>query len=136
MYKILKYYYYKQYKFFLKINGKDDIPQFTAMLSVAQNILFNLNAFYLIMASLILKPIIYFDSKDSASSLKVFICLISFVIPFYFIFIYKSKYLKILDEFRTESNQKRINGNICVIIYTICSLIFQVFGFIVLAYNK
>jgi hypothetical protein len=136
MYKSLKYYYYKQYKFFLRINGKDDLPQHTAMLSFAQNIIMNLNALYLIIGSLIFKPFTYFDFSSSINSLKVIICIVLFTLPFYFVFIYRNKYLKIIDEFKNESNQERTNGNRYVIIYSICSLVFQISGFIVLAYNR
>lgn len=122
--------------FFLRINGKDDSPQHTAMLSVAQNFLFNLNALYLIIGSLIIKPIIYFDFSNSINSLKLIICLVLFIIPFFFICIYKKKYLKIINEFKNESTKKRRDGNTYVIIYTVCSFIFQIAGFIVLAHNR
>ena len=135
MYKLFRYNYYKQYKFFLRINGKNDLPQFTAMLSIAQNVLFNLNALYLIIGSLIFKPIIYLSFKDPNSSLKVIIGLILFLIPFHLVFIYRKRYLKILDEFKNESDLDNKKGNIYMIIYTICSIIFQISGFIVLAYN-
>ena len=58
MWKSIKYLYYKLYKLFVRINGKEDFPEYTAMLGVGTLFFFNFLAIISILN--IIHPITLF----------------------------------------------------------------------------
>lgn len=117
MWHSIKYLYYKLYKLFVKINGKDDLPEYTSMIGLGTLFFFNVLSIAAILN--ILLPFTTFPSISRASFF------VSFGIPYfislYFIFVFNGKYQRIIAEFKDESEEKRKKGRVRVILYLLLS---------------
>lgn len=117
MWHSIKYLYYKLYKLFVKINGKDDLPEYTSMIGLGTLFFFNVLSIAAILN--ILHPFTTFPSISRASFF------VSFGIPYfislYFIFVFNGKYQRIINEFKDESEEKRKKGRVNVILYLLLS---------------
>ena len=117
MWHSIKYLYYKLYKLFVKINGKDDLPEYTSMIGLGTLFFFNVLSIAAILN--ILHPFTTFPSISRASFF------VSFGIPYfislYFIFVFNGKYQRIVNEFKDESEEKRKKGRVNVILYLLLS---------------
>ncbi len=122
MYKNYKYLFYKLYKLFLRINGETGIPEYTAMLVVAQNFFANLLALYIFICKLFTGTVLL----RFINNWTIFIYLSVFLVPFYLSLVFRSKYKKIVNEFRNESKEQRISGKRSVILYLAISFLFQI----------
>lgn len=125
MWKSIKYLYYKLYKLFVKINGKEDLPEYTAMLGVGTLVFINLLSIISII-NVIYQPITLFPE---ISRTKFFILVgIPYILVLYFIFIFNGKYNSIIKEFMNEKESKRKAGKRNVIFYMAFSLLLVVFS--------
>lgn len=117
MWHSIKYLYYKLYKLFVKINGKDDLTEYTSMIGLGTLFFFNVLSIAAILN--ILHPFTTFPSISRASFF------VSFGIPYfislYFIFVFNGKYQRIINEFKDESEEKRKKGRVNVILYLLLS---------------
>ncbi len=126
MWSSIKYLYYKLYKLFLKIYGKDDLPEYSAMLGVGSLLFINLITFIIIFN--LIYPIYSFpDINRSEFFIKFGL---PYILILYFVFIYKAKYKKIVGEFSKENESERKFGRIKVILFVLFTLLFWVLSLI------
>lgn len=124
MWNSIKYLYYKLYKLFVKLNGKEDLPEYTAMLGVGTLMFFNLLSTISILN--VIHPITLFLEVSRA---KFFIFAgIPYVLILYFVFIFNGKYKSIIKEFMSESEEQRKRGRRNVILYMAASLLLVIFS--------
>lgn len=122
MWSLIKYLFYKIYKLFLKLYGKDDLPEYSAMLGVGTLLFMNLLSFIVIFN--LIYPLYSFpDFSRSEFFIKVGI---PYILILYFVFIYKAKYKKIIVEFSKENESERKFGRKKVILFVIFTLLFWV----------
>ncbi len=119
MWKSYKYLYYKLYKLFVRMNGKDDIPEYTAMLGVGTLLFFN------ILAILSTVNVFYpFWSFPEISRATFFIYVgVPYILILYFAFVFNGKYKRIIKEFTKEGEEQRKKGKRNVILYMAISLL-------------
>jgi hypothetical protein len=126
VWKSIKYLYYKFYKLFVRINGKDDYPEYTAMLGVGTLIFFNLLSVYSILT--VINPLIFFPDIPRA---KFFLIVgVPYVLTLYFIFAFNGKYKRIINEFKDENESKKITGRKIAILYILASFFLVIFSLI------
>ncbi len=122
----IKYLYYKLFKLFVRINGEDDSPEYTAMFTVGLLFFFNI----LSIASII-NLVYQFTTYPSISRTNFFVLFgLPYYIIFYFIFIFKGKYKRIINEFIDESEDDRKKGRRKVISYLLFSFLLVVLSLI------
>jgi len=119
----LRYLFYKYYKFFRKINSQDSSPEWTASLAVGTLIFFNI----LSIGAIINVYLPFWTWPEISRSVFFLIVGLPWIIILYFLFIYKKKYLKIIEVYKNENENERRNGRKLVLIYIITS-IFLVIG--------
>ncbi len=124
MWKSYKYLYYKLFKFFVKVNGKNDIPEYTAMFAVATLLFCNL--FAILNTINVFSP--FWDYPEISRG-SFFIYLIPYSLIFYFAFVFNSRYKRIIKEFKNESEDQRKRGKRNVIIYIVISLLLVIISF-------
>lgn len=127
MWKSFKYLYYKLYKLFVRINGKDDIPEYTAMFAVGT--LFFCNLFAIVSVVNVFSP---FWNYPDISRGRFFIYLIPYTLIFYFTLVFNGKYKKIINEFEIENEERRKKGRLNIVIYIALSLLLLIFAFILM----
>jgi len=112
----MKYYYYLFYKIYVfsKKIGKWDIATSAAL---GLSFLLILNVF------LILTNIFGFSPEIKYYYEIAFLIAGIVLLINYFLFDYKSRYKKVINAFKVESEQSRVVGNILVTIYVIATLI-------------
>lgn len=126
MWHSIKYLYYKLFKLFVRINGEDDSPEYTAMFTVGLLFFFNI----LSIASII-NLVYQFTTYPSISRTNFFVLFgLPYYIIFYFIFILKGKYKRIINEFIDESEDDRKKGRRKVISYLLFSFLLVVLSLI------
>ncbi|MEZ7885286.1 MAG: hypothetical protein QMB39_08500 [Bacteroidales bacterium] len=126
MWHSIKYLYYKLFKLFVKINGEDDSPEYTAMFTVGLLFFFNI----LSIASII-NLVYQFTTYPAISRTNFFVLFgLPYYIIFYFIFIFKGKYKRIINEFINESEDDRKKGRRKVISYLLFSFLLVVLSLI------
>lgn len=118
MWKSYKYLYYKLYKLFVRINGKNDIPEYTAMFAIATLLFCNLLA--VLNAINVFSP--FWDYPEISRG-RFFIYLIPYTLIFYFAFVFNGKYKRIIKEFKKEGEEQRKKGKKNVILYMAISLL-------------
>lgn len=118
MWKSYKYLFYKLFKLFIRINGKDDVPEYTTMFAVATLLFCNL--FAILNAINVFFP---FWSYSTISRGRFLIYLLPYTLIFYFAFIFNKKYERIIEEFKKENEEQRRRGRKKVILYIAASLI-------------
>ena len=132
MCKKYKYLFYKFYKFFERINGKNDLPEYTAMLAVGFLLFLNLIAIYTIVD--LYYPLLGFPD---ISRFNFFIYGgIPYVLILYFTLIYKEKYKKIVKEFNGENEKQRKKGSRNVFLYILLSLTLTILSLTLLVLRK
>lgn len=119
---MLKYYNYLYYRFYLLFaNRKSDYVEakWTAMTLTALLISINLSTFFSEFVPLS-DDYIFLKSNIDIYTL-IFFCILN-----YFIFIYKNKYLKIVEYYKNESKYQAKRGKVIawIIICFTCSQIF------------
>ncbi len=124
MWKSYKYLYYKLFKFFVKVYGKNDIPEYTAMFAVATLLFCNL--FAILNTINVFSP--FWDYPEISRG-SFFIYLIPYSLIFYFAFVFNSRYKRIIKEFKNESEDQRKRGKRNVIIYIVISLLLVIISF-------
>lgn len=128
MWKPIKYLYFKLYKLFVKINGKDDLPEYTAMIGVGTLLFFNI-----LSVSSIINVFYPFTSFTEISQVNFFIFLgVPYILILYLTFIYNSKYKHIIEKFADENEYMRKKGRKKVIIYMLSSLLLVFFSLILM----
>lgn len=129
MWKATKYLYYKLYKLFLRMHGKDDLPELTT--SIVVGILFFSNLLTLIATIDIFYPVYRFHEIPRGK----FILLIGipWLLFFYLFLAFNGKYKRIIIEFNTESEEQRKKGKTNVIIYIILSVVLFFISFSLLS---
>ena len=106
MIKLYEYLYYRLYQWQLKLYGKEDVPEYTALLGVA--LIMGLHSFTLY--AYMVNSLIHLDYLDSFITIPTI-----FIIGIFFIFIainypwfiYKNRYLKIVKKYENENKRKR-----------------------------
>ena len=127
MWKSYKYLYYKLFKLFVKVNGKNDVPEYTAMLAVATLMLCNL--FALLNAINVFSP--FWDYPEISRG-RFFIYLIPYTLIFYFAFVFNNKYKRIIKEFKKEDEKQRKIGRRNVIFYIAISLVLVILSLVLI----
>jgi hypothetical protein len=117
MLKSLEYLFYKLYKVFLFINGKDDIPEWTATLAVATLVFIDLFALGIIIN--VFYPF-YFFPEISRGAFAILLMPYTFI--FYMLFIFKGKHKKIYKEYQKENELEKKRGRKKVTIYISVSI--------------
>lgn len=132
MWKSLKYLFYKLYKLFVKINGKDNYPEYTAMLAVGTLLFFNIltilsiiNVFY---------PFWCFP-EISRGCFFIYIGA-PYVLILYFAFVFNNKHVRIIKEFLNENEEQRKRGRGKVIIYFAASMFLVIVSLILIVVNN
>lgn len=119
MWKSYKYLYYKLYKLFVKMNGQDDFPEYTAMLGVGTLSFFNILAVFSTVN--VFYP---FWSFPEISRATFFIYVgVPYTLLLYFAFVFNKKYIRIIKEFQDENEEQRKRGRRNVILYMSISLL-------------
>lgn len=128
MWKSLKYLYFKLYKVFLGMHGKNAMPEYLAMFGVGVLLFFTLES--LISIITVIYPLI--DIPDVSRG-KFFVYVgIPFVAILYFVFIFNGKDEKIIKEFINENEKKRKAGRRNVILFIIFTLLLFIFSLVLL----
>ncbi|MBK7626000.1 MAG: hypothetical protein IPJ16_02160 [Bacteroidales bacterium] len=128
MWHSIKYLYYKLFKLFVRINGQDDLPEYTAMLGLGT--LFFLNMLSIVSILNVVYPFTMFPSISRAS---FFVSVgIPYIIILYFVFVFNGKYKRITNEFINESEDDRKKGRRKVVYYMLFSLLFLIFSLILM----
>ena len=126
MWHSIKYLYYKLFKLFVRINGEDDSPEYTAMFTVGLLFFFNI-----LSITSIINLVYQFTTYPSISRTNFFVLFgLPYYIIFYFIFIFKGKYKRIINEFIDESEDDRKKGRRKVISYLLFSFLLVVLSLI------
>lgn len=133
MWHSIKYLYYKLFKLFVGIHGKDDIPEYTALCGLGTLFFFNV-----LSIALILNVVYPFTTFPSISRARFFVTIgIPYYVILYFIFIFNGKYKRIINEFINESEHERKKGRRKVVYYMLFSLILWIFSLIlVIMHNE
>ena len=125
--KIYRYIYYKCYCLWLKKKDEPENAHINAVMSITILIYMNLLDFLFIFST------IFKDVKLKlpvvSTNVKIVICtiMISFGLLNYFLLAYKKKYLKIVEEFKNETEKQRKRGTLYVWIYAIVTIGFPFF---------
>lgn len=119
MWKSIKYLYYKLYKLFVKINGANDLPEYTAMLGVGGLFFFNILAIISIVD--VFYP--FFEYPDISRGTFFIYFGIPNVLILYLAFVFNGKYKRIIKEFKNENEEQRKRGRRNVILYMSISLL-------------
>jgi hypothetical protein len=119
---MLKYLFYKSYKFQQKIGHSDD-PAFFAALTLALSIIIYSIDLIMIVSLLFRVDFPLFNNMLISGILSIIVILF-----FYFYFVHNKKYLKILDKYESENRSQQILGNIIIIIYFSLAFILFVLG--------
>jgi len=120
--KIYRYIYYKCYCLWLKKKDEPENAHINAVMSITILIYMNLLDFLFIFST------IFKDVKLKlpvvSTNVKIVICtiMISFGLLNYFLLAYKKKYLKLIKEFKDETEKQRKRGTIYVWIYAIVTI--------------
>ena len=120
--KIYRYIYYKCYCLWLKKKDEPENAHINAVMSITILIYMNLLDFLFIFST------IFKDVKLKltvvSTNVKIVICtiMISFGLLNYFLLAYKKKYLKLIEEFKDETEKQRKRGTIYVWIYAIVTI--------------
>jgi hypothetical protein len=120
LFKAYRYFYYRNYAFYLKRWGKD-APQFNALLVVSFLFFVNLLNVRLIIEALLGRPLYERSLRDRPYVFAVFGLVL---LAHYFLLIHHGRYKKIAEEFRGESPTQRRSGLIGVWLYAAGSLAF------------
>jgi hypothetical protein len=113
---IFNYLFFRVYKVFSFINGKEDAPHITAWLYIT------FICYFLCLP--IIKVNQYLQSLFSKCDRSLYlILLIAICTIIYFAFIFRSKYLKIISLFTDEKKHWKIIGNLLIITLT-CLVIY------------
>jgi ABC-type multidrug transport system fused ATPase/permease subunit len=112
--KLIDYLFYKIYSILLKIPFADDTTEFGAFSVVSILLLFNIMSIIGVLQILTGYTIIPILRVE----LKVIFFLI-YLIPLYFMFIYKQKYKRIFEKYESLPNERKKKFNKWVYIYII-----------------
>ncbi len=128
MWHSIKYLYYKLFKLFVRINGKDDLPEYSAMLGLGTLLFFNLLSIVSIIN--LIHPITMLPSISRAF---FFVTIgIPYVIFLYFVFIFNGKFKRIIDEYKIESENERIKGRRKVVYFILLSFLLLILSIILM----
>jgi hypothetical protein len=120
MISFFKYFYFRLYTSNLKREGINDLLQFNSMLIISFLMFLNLITIVEGIELIIGKSLSNIYGNNLLKVLVIFIG-IEIAIVNYFFMVNKNKYLKIAEEFKTESKQMRRKGTIIIWIYLILS---------------
>ena len=127
--KLIKYLHYRLYVWNLKNWGKNDVPQFNALLGVSFFIFVNITTFFFIIL-----PFGYSNLLKNLT--KIEILLVSFIILIinYFWLVHKNKYKITARFYEKETKKRRMRNTIILWLYGILS--FVLFGITVVIASK
>ena len=117
--KFYKYIYYRIYAWLSIRFGENDAPQWSALFIVSLLLFFNIMFIMLLLNSFTIKTL-YFGS-NSARIEAILTALVLYLVN-YFIFIFKKKYKKIVQEFKNEKPGERFRNTIKFWAYIILSI--------------
>ena len=119
-FKIFKYYKYIYYKIlmFSKEYPFTHVPEFWAMSFISLLVLLNFQSILVLIIIFTDGKIILFKNRPEQIISIVLALLIN-----YLIFIYKKKYIEIVEEFKFEPREKKRKGNIEVLLFSIGSIV-------------
>lgn len=116
--KLYKYLFYRLYIWNLKKWGKEDVPQWNALLGVT----FMMYANILTILHVFLQ---FFDINifilEQTPKKEIVILFVSLIVINFFIFIFRNKYLSIVSELKAESKKKKQINLIFLWLYVILS---------------
>lgn len=130
MLKLYKYLYYRLYSWNLKTWGKNDLPQYNAMLGVSFMMILNFG----IIAGIfdMLGIINIFIEKTPTKEIILFFLMVT--ILNYFWLVHNGKYKQIAKKYKNEPENKRTRNVILLWLYVIAS--FVVVSFIAIISGK
>lgn len=115
-----KYLYYRIYAFQLRWFGKEDLPEYTAVLSVSLLVWWN---FYAILLAISLWTRFKIVDALNPDKIKLGLGLLFIIITNSFIFIDKQNYQQIAQQFKDENNSKRRIKLIFIFAYVVISFV-------------
>lgn len=128
MWKSYKYLYYKLYKLFLRVNGKDDVPEYTAMVGIGLLVFFNLLS---VLAIFNVYTEFWHFPKVSRGMFFLYVG-IPYMIIQYFILVHKGKWKRIVKEFNKEKEDARKRGRRNVIFYMLSTLLLFILSIVLM----
>lgn len=118
--RIYKYLYYKLYCLWLKKKDEPENAYINAVISISLLIGFNLASIPLVMMALFGRNM--FVNFEFPPNWIIYILVILFGISQYFLLAHKGRYLKIIDEFKNESEIKRKKSLLYTWVYIIITI--------------
>lgn len=117
-----RYIFYKCYCLWLKKKDEPENAHINAVLSLTFLVYLNLIDIPYISFAILKKDI--FHLPHTSFTIKIIICIVMIGIGLlnYFLLAYKKKYLKIVEEFNSESEEQRERGILFVWIYAIITI--------------
>lgn len=113
--KVLDFLYYRLYRAFLKTSAKD-VSEYVTCLWLTLLFLFNAIVICKKLGFMIPNPAKYAYPKVYA----LFLCA-PLILILYFIFVYKKRYLYLIERYKDETKQQRIRGNLILIAYAVAT---------------
>lgn len=115
---VYEYIYYRSYSFFLKFFGEEDLPEYSASMSLSLKVIINLLSFL----PWIITPSIFLIIP------KIYVIVFCILIISSNIILFKSNnyYRRIFEKFNSESKKEKIKRGVVVWIYNIFSLLFLI----------
>ncbi len=114
---MFKYLFYRSYRFQQKIGHKDD-PAFFAALFIALSVIIYSVDIFMIVDILFGINFPFLGNAFISGGIGVTI-----VLFFYFYFVYKDRYLKVIEKYKTEDRLKYIKGTFFALFYFLFALV-------------
>lgn len=114
-----KYLYYRLYRWNKKVWGKDDIPEYNAMIMVALLSFINIFSIPFLVEAISGIRILELPKLSKGAFFLFFLCFVSI---HYFLLVHKGKYLNFEKEFKSETNDNIRKGGYLIVFYIIASI--------------
>jgi len=122
MLNLYKYLYYRLYKWNLKTWGKSDGAEFNASLGIAMLIGAHLSIILIIID--IVYPVFFNNQEFLSGFPKILLMGIMgvLIIISYFWFVYKKRYLKIVEKYKDETNKQKLVRGLFLFLFIILTI--------------
>lgn len=128
MIRFYKYVYYRFYSWNLKTWGKEDFPQWNALLGVSFMMFLNLGLLGLLLQAFGINIF----RRNELPKKELIVIMVGLFILNYFLFINNGNYLTYTKEFKQETLKKRKTNTFLIWLYVVLSFALFVFGAILL----
>jgi hypothetical protein len=128
MIKIYRYLYYRLYSWNLKTWGREDLPQWNALLGVSFMMFLNLGLLGFLLQAFGIKIFL----RNELPKKGLIVIMVGLLILNYFLFIHNSNYVTITKELKQETLKKRKTNTFLIWLYVVLSFALFVFGAVLL----